>query len=80
MNEATKDRIRALVGVAVGEGSVCWSQIDRAGVFDDAHAAFVVERTVMAIVEAIAEPDDTDRVIVDVETPAWSARAGDRRR
>lgn len=49
----TREQLRELVGIAIGEASMCWSEIPT-GVFDSTKASTLVDR----IMDAIPEPKD----------------------
>jgi hypothetical protein len=43
----TKEQFRELVGIAIGEASMCWSEIPK-GVFDSTKASELADRIVAA--------------------------------
>lgn len=53
----TRDQFKELVGIAIGEASMCWSETPK-GVFDSAKACELVDRIVDAFPLTDDELDD----------------------
>lgn len=44
-----EERLRAIIGQAIGAGSACWQDVGAAGIFDDVRAAKILDETIAAL-------------------------------
>jgi hypothetical protein len=51
--------LRSMIGEAVGEATMCWEHIDRAGVFKSTEAAAIVERIIDQVDDLLRNRDVT---------------------
>lgn len=48
------DELRAFIGECVGEASMCWEHVDRAGAFDAEHAIEIIDRICARIADEVS--------------------------
>ena len=55
---ADADNIKQVIGEAVGAGSVCWGNVQGAGVFQSEEASNIVDEALAKIIELVEYKDD----------------------
>lgn len=54
------EQIKEIIALAVGQGSMCWDDVEKAGAFDSAKAATLVDSAAAEIANAIYESKRTE--------------------
>jgi len=70
------DNLESLVFVALGEASMCWSDIDKAGEFESSRCAGIGHRLVSEINRLLKPQTPVEGGAVDLRTPAAQPAQG----
>ena len=62
------DNLKSLVFIALGEASMCWSDIDKAGVFESSRCAEIGHRLVSEINSVLKPQTSVDGRAIDNST------------
>src|SRR5262245_31969057 len=67
LSSDTRLKIAEAIGEVVGQGSVCWSAIEDAGVFQDVRANAFCQRALVRIVEIVEAAPENQRAALQRE-------------
>ena len=69
------DNLKSLVFIALGEASMCWSEIDKAGIFESSRCAEIGDRLVAEINSVLKPQTSVEGGAVDNFTQHTTAQA-----